>query len=68
MKYKGKLYGKCGNKFIELEECSEDIDEMENEIKSLKAKLQASEALRKDIGDQCCELEKKVMELEGKDK
>jgi hypothetical protein len=36
MEYKGKVYAKIGCKFIE---CSQTVEDLENEIKSLKEKL-----------------------------
>jgi cell division septum initiation protein DivIVA len=37
MEYKGRVYGKVGGKYIEL---TQTVEDLENEIKSLKEKLQ----------------------------
>ena len=49
MKYTGKLYGKVNNKFIELDETAENIDELKKQSQE-KTDLEKFISLYKQIG------------------
>lgn len=43
MQYKGKLYGKLGNKYFYLEKTANDYDNLEEQTKALTEQLAAKE-------------------------
>ena len=42
MEYKGKLYGKIGNKYFDTSHTAEDWDKLTDRVKELEQKLQVS--------------------------
>lgn len=49
MRYSGKLYGKLGRKYIELEDTAEEVERLKAELKEAQDKLKALSSIKKDV-------------------
>ena len=54
MEYKGKLYGKIGNKYFDTSHTAEDWDKLTDRIKELEQQLQVSKLPMHGVSNSVC--------------